>query len=269
MEHVEIRRGAGPLIVTMPHTGSFIPPGLEDGFASRWLALRDCDWHIERLYDFAADLDATMIRATVSRSVIDLNRDPSGQPLYPGQASTGLCPLTTFDGDLLYRPGREPDAEMTAQRLESFFHPYHQAVAAEIGRLRSAHERVVLYDAHSIRSRIPRLFAGELPIFNIGANMRRSCAPELADKLAAVAADSGFSWVLDGRFRGGWITRHYGRPDDGVHAIQMELAMRGYMIEPDIITADTWPTAFDAACAEPVAGVLRRFLEACLNFATG
>ncbi|MGC4250325.1 MAG: N-formylglutamate deformylase [Sphingobium sp.] len=263
---LEVRQGAAPLIVSFPHTGTLIPPDIESQFVSPWLALRDTDWWIERLYDFAETMDATIVRTNVSRSVIDVNRDPSGTSLYPGQATTALCPTTTFDGDPLYHDNVPDDAEI-ARRRSLYFDPYHAALAAEIGRLRHLHSRVVLYDAHSIRSRIPRLFEGELPHLNLGTDNGATCDLALADAVGVVCRDSGFSYVLNGRFRGGWTTRHYGRQADGVHSIQMELACRGYMDESVAIAPGTWPSPYSGQRAATMQQTLAHVLEACLAFA--
>lgn len=260
-----VSRGDAPLVVAFPHGGTDLA-GLDDAFTSPWHARRDADWWIDRLYAFVADMGATLVRTAVSRSVIDVNRDPSGASLYPGQATTELCPTTDFDGAPLY-PGAAPDAAEIARRRAAWFDPYHAALAGEIARLRARHDRVVLYDAHSIRSRIPRLFDGELPIFNIGTNDGATAAPALGDAVAAICAAGGQPHVLNGRFRGGWTTRHHGRPRDGVHAIQMELAMRCYLDEPDVPTPADWPPAFDPARAAPLAATLREILAACLDFA--
>src|SRR5688572_28892609 len=167
---LEITRGTAPLLVSIPHTGTDITAEIEADLVSLWLARKDADWWIEKLYDFVPALGATVLRNTISRTVIDVNRDPSGASLYPGQATTGLCPTETFDGDNLYRPGREPDQAEIARRREHYFDPYHGALTAEIERLRRSHGRIVLYDCHSIRSVVPRLFDGELPHMNIGTN---------------------------------------------------------------------------------------------------
>lgn len=265
---LEVVAGDAPLIVSIPHSGTDIPPPIEARMRSPWLARKDADWHVDRLYRFAAGMGATIVRTAISRSVIDVNRDPSGASLYPGQATTGLCPLTSFDGEPLYRDGAEPDAAEIADRRDTWFAPYHAALAGQVDRLLARHAAVVLFEAHSIRSRIPWLFDGTLPNFNIGTNGGRSCAPALAAAVAgACAADPGFSHVVDGRFKGGWTTRAYGRPDAGVHAVQMELACRGYMDEPALASADTWPTPFDPAAAAPLTAVLRRVLAACIAFA--
>ncbi|EIZ80101.1 formiminoglutamase [Novosphingobium sp. Rr 2-17] len=263
---LEIHRGEAPLVVAFPHTGSELPPELEGAFVSPWLARKDADWWIDRLYAFARDLGATTVRTRLSRSVIDCNRAPSGASLYPGQATTGLCPVDTFDGEPLYA-GEGPDQAEIDRRCAAYFDPYHAVLSAELGRLCRGHERVVLYDAHSIRSQIPRLFDGELPQFNIGTNGGLTCDPALARSIAAICAASGHSHVLDGRFRGGWTTRHYGRPTKRIHAVQMELAMRGYMAEPAAPSPANWPGPLSP---EPtILPTLRQVLPACLAFAKG
>ncbi|HUD27739.1 MAG TPA: N-formylglutamate deformylase, partial [Novosphingobium sp.] len=234
-----------------------------------WLARRDADWWVDELYAFAADMGATLVSTRISRSVIDLNRDPSGASLYPGQATTELCPTTTFDGEPLYT-GEVPDEAEIARRRALWFDPYHAALQAQIDRLRAVHGRVVLYDAHSIRSHVPRLFDGELPQFNIGTNGGRTCDPELTeDVVDAIAGHEADDWslVVDGRFRGGWTTRHYGAPDKGVHAIQMELAIRGYMDEPDTPGEANWPPPFDPARAAALTETLSQIMKAARAFA--
>ncbi|SCW74497.1 formiminoglutamase [Sphingobium faniae] len=262
---LEITQGHAPLIVAFPHTGTELAD-VEDQFRSPWLARRDADWWVDRLYGFARGLGATTIRSRLSRSVIDLNRDPSGASLYPGQATTELCPTTTFDGDPLYA-GAMPDEAEIARRREIWFAPYHAALGTEIARLRALHPRIVLYDAHSIRSHVPRLFRGELPQFNIGTNGGVTCDPALEAAVTGICADSGLSHVLNGRFRGGWTTRHHGRPETGVHAIQMELAMRGYMDEPEAINEARWPTPFTPERAAAIVPILTDIVKACIAFA--
>jgi formiminoglutamase len=228
---LSITRGEAPLLVSIPHAGTIIPAGIEAALVDPRLARFDADWHLEHLYDFAAGLGATVVRTTISRTVIDVNRDPSGASLYPGQATTGLCPLTTFDGSPLYQDGREPDEAEIERRRRTYFEPYHAALQAELARLRARHARVVLYEAHSIRSHVPRLFDGQLPQFNIGTNSGRSCAPALREAVGARCDASGLPTVVDGRFKGGWITRHYGAPQRGVHALQLEICQCTYMDE--------------------------------------
>lgn len=259
--HVE--RRDTPLILAFPHGGSAIPDALIGQFRSRWWAIRDADWHIRALYEGLAD--ATLIWTDISRSVIDCNRDPSGVSLYPGQTTTGLCPTETFDGEPIYKTGEAPDID---SRRATWFDPYHAALEAEIARLRTLHPRVVLYDCHSIRSVVPRLFAGELPELNVGTDNGATCDPALSD--AVVAACQGHSNVLNGRFRGGWTTRHYGRPQDGVHAIQMEIAMRAYLREPGGEPYEqNWPPVYDPTYAAPLREDLTRVLGAALDFAKG
>jgi formiminoglutamase len=241
---------------------------MESEFASHWLARKDADWWVDKLYDFAPELGATIIRTAISRSVIDVNRDPSGKSLYPGQATTELCPSTTFSGEALYKKGSHPPdtTQIVARRLH-YFDPYHAAIADEVARLREFHERVVLFEAHSITSHIPRLFDGALPNFNIGTNSGASCAPELAATIETICDASQFSWVTNGRFKGGYTTRHYGEPQMGVHAVQLELAMRGYMSEPEKLSEKNWPTPYDESRAAPMRAILRAILEGCINFA--
>ncbi|KAB7769302.1 N-formylglutamate deformylase [Xanthomonas maliensis] len=269
---LSVHRGDAPLILSFPHTGTDLPDALAERFVSPWLARRDADWWVHHLYDFAETLGATCVRTAISRSVIDVNRDPAGVSLYPGQNTTGLCPLTTFDAQPLYRPGAEPDAAEIAQRRAHWFAPYHAALDAEIARLRGLHPAIVVYDAHSIRSRIAHLFEGELPQFNIGSAgasgaVDTSCAATLTDAVEGVCAGSGFSHVRNGRFKGGWSTRHHGAPADGVHAIQMELACRGYMHEPETVDPSTWPSPWNPEHATPLRAVLQQVLQACLDFA--
>lgn len=229
---LQVQRGSGPLIISFPHTGTVIPPELESRLTSPWLGRKDADWWVDRLYDFAGAMGATLVRTTISRTVIDVNRDPSGASLYPGQATTGLCPTTTFDGEPLYREDQAPTDSEIAERRETWFQPYHATLAAEIARLRAHHAAVVLYEAHSIRSLVPRLFEGPLPHFNIGTNSGMSCDSALTAVVETACDASGYSRVTNGRFKGGYTTRHYGQPQAGVHALQMELACRGYMDDP-------------------------------------
>jgi formiminoglutamase len=256
------------LVVSLPHTGTTIPADIGRRLASRWLSLKDADWYVERLYTSAVLLGATVLRTGISRTVIDVNRDPSGASLYPGRATTELCPTTTFDGEPLNRPGCEPDADEIATRRAKYFDPYHQILADEIARLKANHGRVVVYDCHSIRSVIPRLFDGELPHVNVGTDSGRSCASQLTAAVEAVLAETELTRVTNGRFKGGYITRHHGKPADGVHAVQMELAMRGYLREPvGPVDKSNWPPTYDDAYAATMRDVVRRVLEECLAFA--
>ncbi|HEY2445906.1 MAG TPA: N-formylglutamate deformylase [Rhizomicrobium sp.] len=271
-----------PLIVSMPHTGSEIPDEYSPRFVSAWFARKDADWWIDRLYDFAGELGATVLRTAISRSVIDVNRDPSGRSLYPGHATTELCPIVSFDGETLYRENLEPDADEIARRRACFFEPYHSVLTSEIARLRKLHPKIVLFEAHSIRSIIPRLFEGELPNFNLGTNSGASCALELTAAIEKVCDDDfasplrggkesqrgEFTRVTNGRFKGGYTTRHYGDPSSGVHAVQLELTMRSYMHEPDSPSPDNWPSPYDPARAAPLRSILQRVLETCLTFAS-
>lgn len=224
--------GDSPLILSFPHTGTDIPPDIEDGLVDADLARQDTDWWVDRLYEpLVESLKAGTVRTSMSRTVIDPNRDPSGASLYPGQNTTGLCTTMTFDGVPLYRPGCEPDEEEVARRRDLYYRPYHAALANLIAATRERHGWCVLYDCHSIRSVVPRLFDGELPVFNLGTNSSASCAPSIREVAWELASSSPYSAVIDGRFKGGWITRHFGKPAEHVHAIQMELAQRAYLEE--------------------------------------
>ena len=265
-----VRQGSAPLLLCMPHTGTTVPAEMEARLVSPWLARKDTDWWIDRLYEFAFRLGASVVRMDVSRTVIDCNRDPSGASLYPGQATTELCPTTTFDGELLYRIGGAPQEAEIAARRNAWFDPYHRAIEQEIARLRALHPAIVLYDCHSIRSRIRRLFTGTLPHFNIGTFAGASCAPELTARIEQLCDRGPFSRVTNGRFKGGYTTRHYGRPRQGVHALQMELACRGYLREPQgEVDVSNWPCPWDETIAAPMQALLEQVLSACLTFAAG
>ncbi len=267
-EWLEVRRGRAPLLVSFPHTGTDIPADIERRLVSGWLARKDTDWWVDRLYAIAHDLDATTVRTAISRAVIDANRDPSGASLYPGRATTELCPRATFDGEPLYVAGGEPDDAEIAARRERYFEPYHAALAAELERLVEEHGLVVLYDAHSIRSRIPRLFEGTLSHFNIGTHDGRSCDPALARAVEHACEHPFFTRITNGRFKGGWTVRHHGNPGRGVHAIQMELACRTYLDEPtEPVSEDNWPGEREPARAADAREVLARVLDACVRFA--
>jgi len=255
------RAGRTPLLVSMPHVGTHIPDDIAADLTERALAVPDTDWHVDRLYDFLDDLGASVIAATHSRYVIDLNRPPDGADLYPGKDTTELCPTETFDGQPLYRDGDQPGAAEMDRRLALYWTPYHAQLLAELWRLKAVHSHAFLWDAHSIASQVPRFFEGRLPDFNLGSNGGASCDPELARRVMAVAdAAPGYSAVLDGRFRGGYITRHYGRPDEGVHALQLELSQRTYMDEEP-------PYPFRDDLAGALRPALRAMLEALLDWA--
>jgi len=251
---IELHQGDGPVVLAQPHTGTEIPDDCLDGLNDTGRVLADTDWHVHRLYDGLLD-DATVVRTTVHRYVIDVNRDPQDVSLYPGQHTTGLCPTTDFDGRPIYKTGREPAPEDIAARRRAYHTPYHEVLAAEIERVHRRHGVAVLYDCHSIRSNIPYLFDGNLPVFNIGTNHGATCADAIEKATETVcSAAERFSTVVNGRFKGGWTTRHYGNPVAGIHAIQMELAQRAYMDE-----TPPWP--YRAERAEAVRKVLQSVLE--------
>ena len=263
---LRVRRGSAPLLLSIPHAGTSLAD-VESQVKSLWLARMDTDWWVDHLYDFASDLGATVVATSISRTVIDVNRDPTARSLYPGMATTELVPTTTFDGVALYEADCVPDDAEQARRRTTYFDPYHAALRGEIDRLRGLHEAVVLYDAHSIRSRIPRLFEGELPMFNIGTFEGRSCPTRLTEVVTQRCERYSSSYVVNGRFKGGWITRRYGEPLRGVHALQMELACRAYMDEPHDLREDQWPPAYSAERAAEVRSVLKGVIERCIEFA--
>lgn len=255
MEIVEVNRGSSPLVLAFPHTGTHVPDDIRAGLNEEGRKLRDTDWHIHELYQGLIP-EATTVRATFHRYCIDANRDPSGQSLYPGQNTTSLIPLTDFDNQPLWQEGREPDEAETAARVERFHRPYHAALEAEIERVRAQHGVAILYDCHSIRSVCPFLFEGVLPDFNIGTDNGKTCDPSIEQWVSAIcAAADGYTSVTNGRFRGGWTTRHYGRPEAGVHAIQMELAQITHL------KTETLPFDLDGEKSAQIRVVLRKILE--------
>ena len=253
--------GDTPLLVSMPHDGTGIPEALGARLSDAAHALPDTDWHVARLYAFVHQLGASVLRPQLSRYVVDLNRPPDGAPLYPGAPNTGLCPTLTFDGEPLYRDGQAPDQRQVDESRERYWEPYHRRLAEELQRLRERHGIAVLWDAHSIRSRVPRLFPGRLADFNLGTYGGASCAPGLRAAMTAIlAAQDQFSHVVDGRFTGGDITRHYGDPGQGIHALQLEQAQCTYLDEQP-------PFAWDGAHAAPAQSLLRRLLETLCEWA--
>lgn len=249
-----VTRGDSPVILGMPHVGTWLPDDLTRRLNDNGRALADTDWHIARLY---ADLlpGVTVVASNVHRYAIDANRDPAGVSLYPGQNTTSLCPLTDFDNQPIWAKGQEPSEGEILARRAAFHAPYHAALQAEIDRTRAKHGTVILYDCHSIRSVIPFLFPGTLPVFSIGTNDGTTCAAPVEQATTTpckAAKDMGH--VVNGRFKGGWTTRHYGRPGDGIHAIQMELAQRAYL------SSEAAPWSYDPARAEPLRATLAQIL---------
>jgi len=249
------RAGRTPLLVSMPHTGTHIPDAIGRRMTEIALSVPDTDWHMERLYDFLDALGASVLVATHSRYVVDLNRPPDNANLYPGQDTTGLCPVDTFYRQPLYRPGEAPDDAEIAERVAQYWNPYHAKLAEALVELKARHGRALLWDAHSIFSVVPRFFEGTLPDFNLGTADGRSCARGVGEALLAIAERApGYRAVLNGRFKGGYITRRYGRPEEGVHAFQLELSEATYMDE-------TAPYGFRDDLAAGVRPHLRAMVE--------
>lgn len=251
-------RGKAPLLISLPHDGTAIPDSIAVRMGPAALAVPDTDWHVHRLYaPLAEALGASLIRPRWSRYVVDLNRPPNDVPLYPGQRVTGLVPEVTFADEPIYRPGLEPDAAETAARVERYWRPYHAALREEIDRLHAAHGRVVLWEGHSIRSLVPMLFDGRLPDLNLGTADGRSCSPVTRARLTAVlAAESRYTHAVDGRFKGGYITRHYADPVRRIEAIQLEIAQATYLDEGSF--------AFDEALAAPLIEAIGKLLDAAI-----
>ena len=253
-----LHRGTSPLFVSLPHDGTRLPDDIAARLTDTARRVPDTDWHVAQLYAFAHELGASMIVPNYSRYVVDLNRPRDDTSLYPGQNTTGLCPLTAFSGEPIYLPGQEPTQNEIAARIETYWHPYHVALAEEIARIREAHGRVVLWEGHSIRSVVPFLFDGRLPDLNIGTADGASCSAGLQKRLVNVLeAQRDYTFVMNGRFKGGYITRHYGKPVQGVDAIQLELAQLNYMDE-DMFE-------YDAGKAARLQPLIRKLLEAALH----
>lgn len=254
-------RGTRPLLISMPHVGTYVPPAIAARLTPEGREVHDTDWHLGRLYAFAREMGASILMATHSRYVVDLNRPPDGASLYPGQSVTGLCPVDTFDNTPLYAGGTGPDEAEIAARREAVWRPYHEQLAAELARLKAQHGTAMLWDAHSIRSVLPRFFEGKLPDFNLGTADGASCDPALAQTLLDIARTAeGHTAVLNGRFKGGHITRHYGQPQQHIHAVQLEQTQRSYMHE-------AWPFDYAEERAARVQPTLARMLQAALDFA--
>jgi len=258
MDIFSLHRGTAPLLISLPHEGTVVPDDLEERMTPGARNVPDTDWHVARLYAFAREFGASMIVPTYSRYVVDLNRPSDNASLYPGQNTTGLCPIVQFSGEPIYQAGAEPHRDEISERVARYWKPYHAALAEEIARMRRAHDRVVLWEGHSIRSVVPFLFDGRLPDFNLATAEGASCSPALQQRLVDVlVAQRDFTHVANGRFKGGYITRHYGRPQDGVDAVQLELAQLNYMDE------DTFEYLPERAARAQA--VIRALLSACLQ----
>ncbi len=255
-----LTRGTTPLLVSLPHTGTKIPAEIAAKLLPRALQCEDTDWHLDKLYGFAAELGAGLIVPQHSRYVVDLNRPSDNQPMYAGANNTELCPTRFFSGERLYRDGQEPSEDEVRERVAAYWQPYHDALRAELARLRAAHGYALLFDGHSIKSELPWLFEGRLPDLNLGTASGAACAPSLRDALGAVLQrPSRFTVAIDGRFKGGHITRHFGRPAERIHAVQLEQCLCSYMDEAP-------PFAWDAAHAAGVQPLLRELVQTMITW---
>lgn len=255
----EVHEGDSPLVIAAPHVGTYVPHSIRGTMTATGQAVGETDYHVHRLFDFARDLGATTLWATHSRYVIDLNRDPEGKPLYPGQFETALCPLTDFDHNPLYAAGSEPDAAEVAHRRQRWWQPYHDRLRQALDTAVARHGSALLIDAHSIRPHIPSLFEGSLPDLNFGTGGGVTLGKDLRAVLDTwCTGETGYSHVTDGRFKGGYTTRHYGRPDDGIHALQIEIVQDCYL-NPQA------PHLYDAVRAAPLSQTLRPLVEALLR----
>jgi N-formylglutamate deformylase len=263
MQEYTLRLGTAPLLVSLPHDGTALPAAIAARVTEAGKRVPDTDWHVGKLYAFADELGASMIVPRWSRYVVDLNRDPEGHALYPGRSETALVPVTTFAGEPIYDHGDEPGAKEVALRREMYWQPYHDALTGELERMRQRHPRVMLWDGHSIRGRVPMFFDGQLPDFNLGTAGGASCSPGLERALTAVlrerAAGTPYGHVVNGRFKGGYITRHYGQPEAGIEAVQLELAQYTYMDEDSF--------GYQPERAAPVQAVIRALLRTCVDYA--
>ncbi len=258
MDIFTLHRGTAPLLVSVPHDGTFVPDDIAARLTDGARRVPDTDWHVARLYAVVRELGASMLVPTHSRYVIDLNRSEDDVSLYPGQNTTGLCPVVRFSGEPVYRDGGEPDETEVRARVERYWRPYHDALRGELDRIRAEHGRVVLWEGHTIRGELPFLFDGRLPDLNLGTASGASCSPALQARLVDVLErQSDYDFVANGRFKGGHITRHYGDPGKGIDAVQLEASQRIYMDEESF--------EYDAAKAAPVQGVIRRLLETALS----
>ncbi len=233
MNLVSIHKGHTPLILSQPHTGCFVPENIMQNFNKTGRSLKDTDWHIDLIYNkIAKELGASILKANFSRYVIDPNRNLDNCSLYPGQATTGLCPILTFDGEEIYKTGFQPDQMEIEHRIKHFYLPYHHTLRKLIQQAKHQFGYVLLYDCHSIKSYIPRLFEGKLPDLNIGTNDHASCDERITNKIKEICEqETSYHTVVNGRFKGGYITRHYGKPDASIFAIQMEISQNTYMQE--------------------------------------
>jgi len=256
-------QGQVPLLISMPHVGTEIPDDVAASMSPVAAIKADTDWHLPLLYNMREALGASLIHAQYSRYLIDLNRPSDDKNLYPGQDTTGLCPVDTFAKEALYQPGQNPDANEIQRRVLAYWQPYHQQLQAELQRLRDLHGIVILWDAHSIASQVPRFFNGRLPDLNFGTADQKSCSSGLQDALVNVMTQHGapYTHVFNGRFKGGHITRQYGQLTNNIHAVQLEMSQCVYMDE-------SYPFAYREDVAAQIQPLLNKLLQTCITWAS-
>jgi len=239
-----------PLVISVPHDGGTMAPGMIERLQPYAADCPDRDHLIAAVFDFD-DLPHTRIKAEYSRYVVDLNRPADGDALYPGQPETGVCPITGFDDRPLYRPSQAPEEEEIKQRIERYWQPYHNELAQLIDRAKDRFGYCLLIDAHSIDDVVPRFFTGTLPNINVGTFAGKSCDAKYKNIITDALSQQGiYSWVINDRFKGGYITRHYGQPKNHVHAIQLEHGKSIYARDLQNLSNDAialrrfWKTVF-------------------------
>ncbi len=257
--------GSSPLLISIPHVGTTLPKEIACNLTTEAMRLADVDWHLDLLYDMAQDFNISTLSAEYARYVIDLNRSPENTSLYPGQDVTGLCPIDTFAKEPIYQDGAQPSEHEIQKRIEQYWLPYHQKLASELARIKAIHGVAILWEAHSIASQVPRFFTGQLPDLNFGTADTSSCDTSLQQALAATMRESPhakkYNYVFNGRFKGGYITRHYGVPSQHIHAVQLEMSQRIYMEESP-------PYKYDSELAKNVKPLLSALLQTCLDWAS-
>lgn len=251
---------AVPILLSVPHCGTEFPTELTDQFKPDLRsAPDDTDWFVHQLYDFAPQMGITLIHATYSRWVIDLNRDPESKPLYAdGRIITAICPATNFFGEKLYKDERtEVAGNEVARRLQAYYWPYHQQVQVLLDGLKQKHGRVLLWDCHSIRQHVPTIHREKFPDLILGDVDGTSASPGLIEETLSILDHSGYCVSHNHPFKGGYITRHFGQPSVEQHALQLEMTKVNYM--------DDQEQSYNRARAERMRSLLKKVFERLID----